>query len=461
MTPIKPAGETQAKAAATEEQAPKSNSESAAPKQAEGTPPQAEPPAKPAEMEKELAALRKRAQAAEDKVHELNRKIAAPTVPVLAQAAGMKTRHWGVLASFLAMVVAPFLAVVLYLLMIAEDQYTSKAGFIVRGQDGATATDLLGGLAHFTGAGGGTASDSDILYEFIQSQEIAEEINAELGLVAHFSDHWPKDWVFAIWPEATPEDLTWFWQRIVSVNYDSGSGLIEIQAVAYDRDMAQAITKAIVSHSQARINILNEQAREDAMRYARTDLDEAIERLKTAREAMIQFRTRTRIVDPAADIQGRMGVMNNLQQQLAEALVQYDLLRGTVTGDDPRLATAQRRIDVIRERIDQERTNFASSETFEAGGAGESYPALISEFERLTVDREFAEQAYRGALTSMELAREEATRQSRYLATYINPTRAQDSEYPRRGLISALAGLFLLMGWSILVLIYYSVRDRR
>ena len=116
---------------------------------------------------------------------------------------------------------------------------------------------------------------------------------------------------------------------------------------------------------------------------------------------------------------------------------------------------------MIRERIDQERTNFASSETFEAGGAGESYPALISEFERLTVDREFAEQTYRGALTSMELAREEATRQSRYLATYINPTLPQDSEYPRRGLTVALAGLFLLMGWSILVLIYYSIRDRR
>lgn len=424
------------------------------------TPPKKKPAA-PDGAEKELSALRHRAKTAEDKVHELNKKLSATAVPAVAQPARMKKRHWGVLGSFVAVVLVPLVAITMYLFVVAEDQYVSRAGFTVRSQEGASATDLLGGLAQFAGAGGGTGADSDILYEFIQSQELAQEINAELGLVDHYAAHWPKDWAFSIWPDATVEDLIWFWQRIVSVSYDSGSGLTEIQVVAYDRDMAQAITQAIVAHSQARINILNEQAREDAMRYARADLNEALERLKAAREAMVQFRTRTRIVDPEADIQGRMGVMNNLQQQLAEALVQYDLLRGTVSGDDPRLATAERRITVIRERIDQERTSFASSESIEGGGAGETYPALISEFERLTVDREFAEQSYRVALTSMELARDEATRQSRYLATYINPTRAEDSEYPRRYLIPALGGLFLLMGWAIMVLIYYSVRDRR
>ena len=436
-----------------------------------GTPEKAADAAKPqrkknparerlAVVEKEVDALRKRAETAEGKVHELNRKLAEPVAPPVAQPAQIKQRHWGVLTTFLFVVIAPLIAIGVYLFTIAEDQYISTAGFTVRSQEGASATDLLGGIAQFTGASG-TGSDSDILYEFIRSQEIAEEVNEELGVVNHYAAHWPRDWAFALWPEATSEDLTWFWQRIVSVSYDSASELFEIQATAYDRDMAQAITRAIVQHSQDRINALNEQAREDAMRYARADLDEAVERLKLAREALIQFRTRTRIVDPEADIQGRMGVMNNLQQQLAEALVEYDLLRGSVNADDPRLGNSLRRIQVIRERIDQERTNFASSNIVENDGIGESYPALISEYERLTVDREFAEETYRVALTSMELARDEASRQNRYLATYINPTRAEDSEYPRRYLVLSLAGLFLLMLWAVMVLIYYSVRDRR
>jgi len=379
-----------------------------------------------------------------------------PAFPV-ARPAHMKRRHWGLLASFALMVLAPLAATLFYLFAVAEDRYASTAGFTVRSQESSAANDLLGGLASF--AGNAAASDSDILYEFIQSQEMAAAVEARTGLSAHYASRWPGDWVFALWPDATAEDLAWYWQRIVRIAYDSGSGLTEVQVTAFDAQMAQAVTRAIVEESQIRINALNDQARADAMRYAEADLAEALERLKGAREALTEFRTRTRIVDPEADIQGRMGVMNNLQQQLAEALIEYDLLAGTVPAGDVRLNKAQQTIEVIRGRIDIERQTFASSNT-DTGGVGEDYPTLISEYERLTVDREFAEEAYRAALTALEAARDDAARQSRYLATYITPTLAEDAEYPRRYVLSALAGLFLLLLWSILVLIFYSIRDR-
>lgn len=382
----------------------------------------------------------------------------SPLASPLARPAKMRRRHWGVIGSFLLLVLAPLVAVVIYMLAFAEDQYASTAGFTVRSQDSSGASDLLGGLASFTGSS--TASDSDILYEFIQSQEMVTSADVRLDLRAHFSRNWPGDWAFSIWPDATLEELIWYWQRIVGISYDSGSGLIEVQAVAFDPDTAQAITQAIVDESQIRINALNEQAREDAMRYARTDLDEAVEQLKSAREEMTQFRTRTRIVDPEADIRGRMGVMNNLQQKLAEALIEYDLLGGTVAASDPRLKKVKQQIDVIRGRINIERQTFTSTNT-DTGGVGEDYPSLISEFERLTVDREYAEESYRAALTAMEAARDDASRQSLYLATYIKPTKAEEAEYPRRFVLVALMALFLVLFWSVITLIYYSIRDRR
>ncbi len=389
----------------------------------------------------------------------LETQLQDKNLQAMAAPAQMKRRHWGVLASFGALVLAPVLAVVFYLFVLAEDQYLSSAGFIVRSQDSTGANEFLGGLAQF--AGTSTASDSDILYEYVRSQEIVEAVSAETSFKAHYTAHWPRDWVFALWPDATIEGLNWYWQRVVRVSYDSASGLMEVQARAYSPEMAQAITMAIVELSQTRINALNEQARTDAMRYAQTDLAEALERLKLAREALIQFRTRTRIVDPETDIQGRMGVMNNLQQQLAEALIELDLLRGSIGSSDPRITSAQKRIEVIRDRINLERSSFASAEGTDSGGIGEDYPSLISEYERLSVDREFAQQSYRAALTALELARDEATRQSRYLATYIRPTLAETSEAPRRLVLSALSALFLLLGWSVIILIYYSIRDRR
>lgn len=405
-----------------------------------------------------LKNLRQKTRAMQVELEAAKAKNAQSPSSPLARPATMKPRHWGVIGSFLLLVLAPLVAVIIYMLAFAEDQYASTAGFTVRSQDSSGANDLLGGLASF--AGSSTASDSDILYEFIQSQEMVTLADARLDLRAHFSRNWPEDWAFSIWPDATLEELIWYWQRIVGISYDSGSGLIEVEAVAFDPDTAQAITQAIVDESQIRINALNEQAREDAMRYARTDLDEAVEQLKNAREEMTKFRTRTRIVDPEADIQGRMGVMNNLQQQLAEALIEYDLLGGTVAANDPRLKKAKQQIDVIRERINIERQTFTSTNT-DTGGVGEDYPSLISEFERLTVDREYAEESYRAALTAMETARDDASRQSLYLATYIKPTKAEEAEYPRRFVLIALTALFLVLFWSVIILIYYSIRDRR
>jgi len=223
--------------------------------------------------------------------------------------------------------------------------------------------------------------------------------------------------------------------------------------------MAHDIARAIVDRSQAMINDLNLQAREDAMGYARADLDEALERLKAAREALTRFRTRTQIVDPETDIQSRMGVMANLQQQLAQALIDFDLLQQTTIEGDPRLRQGRQRIDVIRTRIASERQSFATDDGG-AGLAGEDYPSLIAEYEGLSVDREFAEETYRAALAALDVARDQAQRQSRYLATYIAPTRPETSEYPRRFVLTGLVGLFMLLLWSVLSLIYYSIRDR-
>ena len=379
-------------------------------------------------------------------------------VQPIARPARMKRRHWGLAFTFLLMVLGPLVGIIFYLWTYAADQYISTTGFTVRSQESGGATELLGGLAQFTG--GSTASDSDILYEFIQSQEMVEAVDAKLDLRARYSGPWPEDWAFAIWPDADLEDLIWYWQRIVGISYDSGTGLIEVQAVGFDPDTAKMVTSAIVQESQDRINALNNQARSDAMRYANDDLEEALEQVKAARNALIKFRTRTKIVDPAADIQARMGVMNNLQQQLAEALIEFDLLAATTSTDaDPRLLKAQQRIDVIRQRIVIERQTFTSTTT-ETGAVGEDYPTLISEFESLTVDLDYAEKTYRAALTAREVARDDVARQSRYLATYIKPTLPQTSEYPERYILSGLAGLFLLLIWSILALVYYSIRDR-
>lgn len=390
------------------------------------------------------------------------RQVAKPAGTMriaVAPPATMRRHHWGVLFAMLLVVVLPLAGTVAYLFGVARDQYASVTAFTVRQEEGGSASDLLGGLNLFAGAGG--SSDTDILFEYIKSQELVAIVDARLDLRGHYQQHWDTDKVFSLWPDASTEDLVWFWKRVVRISYDQAAGLMEVEVRAFDPDFARAVAQEIVSESQRMINELSAVARADATRFAQADLDEALERLKTSREALTAFRTQSQIVDPEADIQGRMGVMNNLQQQLAEALIDGDLLSQTTSSaSDPRVNQAQRRINVIRARIASERLAFAQGAD-DVGALDGDYPSLIAEFERLTVDREYAEETYRAALTAFDVARANAIRRSRYLATFIQPTRADSAGYPQRYLLSALAGLFLMLTWAILALIYYSLRDRR
>ncbi|WP_096788093.1 sugar transporter [Rhodobacter sp. CZR27] len=379
-------------------------------------------------------------------------------MPAVAPAATARLRHHGILASFLGIVVAPTLAASLYLFAVADDQYTSTVGFSVRSEDMSSALDLLGGLGSLGLSGTGEASDSDILYQFIQSQELVQRIDATVDLRAIYSKP-AFDPVFAFDPDRGIEDLVEYWQDMVRISYDSTTGLLELRVHAFDPKDAQTVAQLILDESTRMINDLSAIARADATRYAKEELDKSIERLRDQRVALTEFRSRTQIVDPKADIQGQMGLLNTLQQQLAATSIDINLLRQTTQPNDPRIAQNERRIAVIEELIQREREKFGMGGG--ADGKESDYSTLVGEYERLSVDLEFAEKAYVAALTNYDAAVAEAQRMSRYIAAYVRPTLAEESLYPQRGLLSLLTGGLALLVWSIGLLIYYSVRDRR
>lgn len=392
-------------------------------------------------------------------------KHPAIVVRPVAEPARRRARHWGLLLSFLIMVVAPIAATWWYLNERAADQYGSTLGFTVRSEDSASATDLLGGIGTALGAQGGGSSNSDILYAFIRSQEIVSNADRELDLRGIYSRHTEDDPVFGfhnggdfygIETPGTIEDLTQYWQRMVRISYDQTSGLMEVTALAFDPQEAQAIAQAIYDQSLERINALSNQARTDATRYASEDLALQEELLKQASDALTAFRVENQIVDLTTDIQGQMGVLGALQQELVTAQIELDLLLQNSSPGSARIEQVQIRIEAIERRIEEERLKFG---TGVQGGA--SFATTAAEFERLTLEREFAQEAYVGARALYDSAVAEASRQSLYLAAYIEPTLAQRSEYPQHGLIIGLVALFSFLGWSILALVYYSLRDRR
>ncbi len=242
---------------------------------------------------------------------------------------------------------------------------------------------------------------------------------------------------------------------MVEVAYDSSGGIINVTAHAFDPEDARAITREILAESSALVNQLSDQSREDAVRFARDELDEAEAHLREVRQELADFRREHNIVDPTSDVASQSGLLNALNQELAQALVERDVLLSYATDGDQRVLQANRRIAAITDRIEAERRTLGVT------GVTGSLPEVIGRYEELHVNLEFANTAYTQALAAVSAARAEARRQSRYLAPHIQPTLASVSLYPRRPLIAGLTGLFLLLGWGALMLIYYNVRDNR
>jgi capsular polysaccharide transport system permease protein len=364
-----------------------------------------------------------------------------------------RKRHRMILVSFVLLVMIPAAILLGYLYLKAHDQYASYIGFTVQSEAPATDLSFLGGLTGISNSG---SSDTDILYEFIQSQQMVAEVDAALNLRSLYTKP-TGDFYYAFDAEGSIEDLHEYWKRMVKINYDSGTGLIELRVNAFTPDDAKAIADQIFERSSIVINRISAIAREDAIKFARDDLGKAVERLKKSRQEITTFRNLKQIVDPSSDIQGQLGLLNSMQQRLADEYIELDLLAGVTRQNDPRVEQAQRRIKVIEARITEERKKFGLGED----GSNEAFANVMGEFEALVVDREFAEASYLSAQAVFDNALAASNRQSRYLASYLGPTTAEASKFPKRGILSFIVIVILLLTWAIGVLVTYSIWDRR
>ncbi|OLS46548.1 hypothetical protein BV509_02110 [Rhodovulum sulfidophilum] len=348
-------------------------------------------------------------------------------------------------------VVLPTVVAALYLWLIAADQYHSDSAFSVRSED---YSNPLEALSVFTQVGSSSGSDSQILYDFIRSQPLMQQVDADLDLRALFGKQ-PSDLVFSLERDASREDMLDYWQRMVKVAVDPLTGVLSLQVRAFAPEDAEAIAQSILAQSGRMVDDLSRIARQDAIRFALEDLEEAEVLLRDVRRKVRVFRLENDIIDPTEAAQSQMGVIAALEGELASALVERETITSFAGEEDQRVKRVDRRIEAVRSQIDQERRRIGRPTS-----GPSSLVDAIGSYEELLVDLEFAQRAYTAALAASEQARAEARRTNRYLAVHIPPTLAEDSLYPQRGLLILLVLICSLAVYFTGLLIYYNVRDR-
>jgi len=367
----------------------------------------------------------------------------------------VKWRTNGLLLSFLLCVCLPFLAGAIYYSALATERFASYAGFSIRGIDRHSGIDSLGALTGLASTGS-TTSDSYIVLHYLDSRELVEALDAELDLRGVYSSP-DVDPLSRLAPEATAEEFLDYWETRTHTSFDPASGIIEIEVQSFSPEHAQRIADSVLSLTQKLVNELSASARNDALHFARGEVDLEEKRLRAALAAIRDFRAAEQSVDPSASAALEIQLISSLEARLIDVNARISVLRQTLDENAPSLVALQRDADALAAQI-VERRQAIGSDTFDGAGA-RAVTQQLALYEELEVERGLAQQAYASALVSLEQARRDADRQQRYLAIHLRPQPAQSAKYPRTLRNLFVLAFALIAVWGIGALVTYSVRD--
>lgn len=364
-----------------------------------------------------------------------------------APKARVARRHWWLFASFLLAVILPVLATATYLFAFAQPRFVSESGFSIRVEDVLAQPDLLSG---FTGLGSATQTDAALVRQFLESPALVSDLRDSLALDEALAptNHDP---LFTS-PLVTIQALTRRWNRIVEVSLDSRTDLITVKVSAFSPETSLQLNQAMLDAASAMIAGLSDQARADATAHARQELASAEARLTVAQQKLTEARADNRVVDPASDLESRLGVLTALQTQMSEAQIALGLLLETSNKSDPRVSLARNRVGVIANLIEAERAKF--------GSAANGYAHLTSEFETLLLQVECARESYLSARATLDSAIIAAQRESRFLAVHIPPSRPDNAEKPEKAVTLLVVVAGSLLFWFFAVFGLYGYRGR-
>lgn len=344
--------------------------------------------------------------------------------------------------SALFFVVLPTLAAALYYGHYASDQYYAKADFAIRTQN-PTPTEGMSVMG-FGASGSPAVADMFIVRNYIHSRQILEDLKPRIDLRAVY-DTPDADWLARLPSDATEEELLEYWKHMVTVKYDATTGITHLGVRAFSAENAKLVADNILDLGEELVNRLSERAQADSVALAKSDVEAAFRRVTETIDALQSFQKEARQVDPASFVLARSEIQAKLEAEISQYESQLQQLQRALPDDAPSVAQLMKRLDITRAQLAAEKLRSTESPL----GDGQSASEVITRFNKLQLETEFATKAYDSALASLETARVEAAAQDRYLEAFVRPQAPQEAEYPWRVLNVVLIGLTCFVVWGI------------
>ena len=332
---------------------------------------------------------------------------------------------------FALVVVLPTLCTAGYMIAFAADQYVSEARFVVRGP-ASQSVGMLTGLLQSTGLSH-AQEDTYVVQDYMQSRDAMAELikNDDLRAVYDRPEADPLS-RFPLWSGwSSDEHLFQFFKSHVVAELDSTTGVSSLTVRTFRPGDSRGIALALLDTGEALVNRMNERQRENTVKQARNDVQEAEKRVTAVGLQIAEFRNREALLDPTKQSIPLLTGINELQMALVRTNLQLAQLT-VATPKSPLIPDLRRRVDALQQQIDRARA--------EVTGSDSSLVPKITAFDSLALQQTFADKLLGSAIQSLESARIAAERQELYLETIVKPNLSDYPAYPKR--VSTIAVVF-------------------
>ena len=352
------------------------------------------------------------------------------------------------MARLMVFVFLPTLFVGWYFYAMATPMYATKSEFVIQKAEASGAAGL-GGL--FQGTSMATQQDSTTVQSYLTSRAAMARLDTEHGFRTHFSAE-NIDAIQRLAPDATAEAMYKVYQSHVIISYDPTEGILKMEVIAADPATSQEYSEALINYAEEQVDQLTLRPREDSMAGARANYEAAEQRRADALAAWLQIQENVQQIDPIGETSARTAQISSLETQRQQLQLELQTRLNVRRPNEAQVTSLRSQIDGIETLINQLRSDM-TDETISGGSLAAKNTELRTAEENYT----FQTLQVQSALTQMEAAQIEASRQVRYLSVGVEPVAPDEPTYPRafeNTLLAFLifAGIYLMLSLTASIL---------
>jgi capsular polysaccharide transport system permease protein len=353
---------------------------------------------------------------------------------------------------FFVTVVVPTIFAVLYFAVFASDVYISESRFVVRSPD-KQSTSGLGILLKSSGF----ANAGDEIYaarDYVLSRDALQALNRQGAFARAYTgsnisvfdrfDGWGQSGSF--------EDLYKYYEKKVSIDQDTTSSIVTLSVRAYTPQQAMRFNEQLLEMAESTVNKLNERGRQDLIRFGLREVDDAKRTSQAAAVALAVYRNREGVVDPEKQATVQLQMISKLQDDLIGTRTQLRELRAYAP-QNPQIAVLVTRAKGLTTEINEQLGMVA--------GNSKSLSSRAAEYQRLSLETQFAEKQLASAMASLENAQNEARRKQAYVERIVEPNQPDSALEPRR--LRGIFSVFVLglAAWGILSMLIAGMLEHK